>query len=187
MRADARPFESFAFHLAREIRLRVAVAADASTWAATWRPTLLEVAADDKVWDWRAEIEHGERADGRVCVAAESATGLEGMLSLSIAGSRLPPRGSPILYVEYVAVAPWNRAGSVDPRRIRGIGTALVAASVRYSMRLGFEGRIGLHSKPEVETFYRERLKLVDLGPEVVEDGKWVYFEATPEVARRLV
>jgi hypothetical protein len=52
---------------------------------------------------------------------------------------------------------------------------------------MGHSGRIGLHSKPVSEGFYRDKLKLLDLGPKMAEDGKWVYFEATPEVAKGLL
>lgn len=63
----------------------------------------------------------------------------------------------------------------------------MIQAAVRLSIELGHEGRIGLHSKPVSESFYREKLGLLDLGLDVVEDGEWVYFEATPMVARGLL
>lgn len=107
-------------------------------------------------------------------------------MSLSIAKSRLAPSRD-LVYIEYVAVAPWNRRDLKTSPRIRGVGKVLVRSAADLSIDLGLEGRIGLHSKPASEAFYREGLGLIDLGVEVVEDGKWVYFEATPEVARRFL
>lgn len=41
--------------------------------------------------------------------------------------------------------------------RLRGVGTALVTAAVALSEDEGFKGRIGLHSLPQAEDFYRRR------------------------------
>ena len=89
--------------------------------------------------------------------------------------------------MEYVAVAPWNRRRRGTSPEILGLGRALVRAAARVSLEVGYSGRIGLHSKPVSEGFYRDKLGLLDLGPQMVEDGKWVYFEATPEVAKGLL
>lgn len=109
---------------------------------------------------------------------------LEGLMSLSFEYSRVNEEER-VVYVEYIATAPWNRR--VEAPKLRGVGRLLIQAAIRTSVELGLNGRIGLHAKPAVEAFYRDKLRLVDLGTEVVEDGKWVYFEATPAVARRIL
>lgn len=107
-------------------------------------------------------------------------------MSLSTLPSRIEPSHE-VIYVEYVAAAPWNRRELRAAPELRGVGIVLLKAAVQFSFDAGFEGRLGLHSKPEVEGFYRDRLKLRDLGPEVANDGKWVYFEATPEIAKGIL
>lgn len=107
-------------------------------------------------------------------------------MSLAIGDSRCDV-GQALVYVELVAVAPWNRRGAAALGQLKGLGRLLVRKAVHVSLELGYAGRIGLHSKPASEAFYRDKLGLLDLGTEVAEDGEWVYFEATPEVARGLM
>lgn len=166
--------------------LRVAEESDVERWRQTWQAALIRAGADDAPWDWFGYIARARRTDGFLCVAAASGDRLEGLLSLSMGRSRLEP-GRELVYVEYIAAAPWNRWEIVDPPEVKGLGRLLIRTAVSLSVDLGHEGRVGLHSKPRAEPFYREKLGLRDLGPDVAEDGEWVYFEATPEVARRLL
>ena len=46
---------------------------------------------------------------------------------------------------------------------VLGVGTALLAESVLISYEHGMEGRIGLHSLPQSETFYQHR-GMTELG-----------------------
>jgi hypothetical protein len=62
----------------------------------------------------------------------------------------------PIVYVDYVAVAPWNRKPFQDPQRFRGLGTVMLGAAVALSRNLGYAGRCGLHSLRQSEGFYRQ-------------------------------
>jgi hypothetical protein len=91
-------------------------------------------------------------------------------------GARLDRRaGKSIIYVEYLAVAPWNRPTIESPRRFSGCGRAMIRFAVQRSDDLGREGRIGLHSLPRSRSFYAG-LGFVDLGPDEAEGGLH-YFE----------
>lgn len=84
--------------------------------------------------------------------------------------------GRELLYVEYVETAPWNLRPLQNHRRYAQIGFALIAEAIAMSADSGFEGRIGLHSLPQAEVFYREKIGMTDYGP----DGnyhKLCYFE----------
>jgi len=63
----------------------------------------------------------------------------------------------------------------------KGIGTVLVAAAVQLSIDEGNKGRIGLHSLPQADSFYRDRCGMTDLGPDASYDPKVPlrYFEMT--------
>ena len=92
--------------------------------------------------------------------------------------------GERLAYVDYVEVAPWNR-DSWKPHRIYGsVGTALVRAAVQLSLETGYLGRIGLHSLPQADKFYR-RLGMTDLGTDEAYE-RLRYFEMTPLQAVRL-
>jgi hypothetical protein len=83
--------------------------------------------------------------------------------------------GASLVYVEYLAVAPWNRQSIQSPRRFSGCGSALLEFAVLRSDELGYDGRVGLHSLPGSRTFYA-RLGFIDLGADQAE-GDLHYFE----------
>jgi hypothetical protein len=100
--------------------------------------------------------------------------------------SRADPR-SPLLYVDYLAVAPWNdgqfrRAARMDPERpeLQALGPLLVDLAVALSRTAGYEGRIGLHSEANATGWYRDKVGLRDFGLERDGDKEWLYFEGDP-------
>ncbi len=92
--------------------------------------------------------------------------------------------GKPLVYVELIESAPWNwpLAGRPLPT-FRGVGSVLFTAAVALSQQEGFKGRVGLHSLPQSQPFYRDTLALHDLGPDVKKQNLR-YFELTAEQAR---
>jgi hypothetical protein len=79
--------------------------------------------------------------------------------------SRLPERNNaPLLYVDYITTAPWNDRALTKSPQFRFVGTALIDASIKISVALGFGGHIGLHSLPQAESFYRNGIGMTDLG-----------------------
>jgi GNAT superfamily N-acetyltransferase len=81
-----------------------------------------------------------------------------------------------MVYVEYLATHPENREPPIGIRALRGVATILVAAAVRVSIDLGFDGRVGLHSTAGAESFYG-RLGFQPIGRERCQDGEWLYLE----------
>lgn len=60
-----------------------------------------------------------------------------------------------IFYIEYIAVAPWNRDNPMESRRFRAIGSVLIKHAVQHShqqlkLRYGFS----LHAIPRAAAFY---------------------------------
>ena len=70
----------------------------------------------------------------------------------------------PVVYVDYLATAPWNQSPLMQTPRYRQCGSEMLTAAVEYSRQLGFGGRIGLHSLKNAESFYRDRMQMTDLG-----------------------
>ena len=78
---------------------------------------------------------------------------------------RLPEQsGLPLVYVDYLAAAPWNLPELVRHPRFRRGGSTLLVAAVRLSRRIGYNGRMGLHALPQAEEFYRTKCGMADLG-----------------------
>ncbi|WEE39007.1 MULTISPECIES: hypothetical protein [unclassified Acinetobacter] len=83
---------------------------------------------------------------------------------------------SPIFYVEFIAVAPWNRQiPFVRDRQFKGVGAILLNKILEfYVNNEGLNPGFCLHSLPKAETFYT-RLKMLKV-PSLTKDGL-IYFE----------
>lgn len=147
---------------------------------ADWAPHRARLRAEHSHWDWEAKatflVEPGVR-----CLGVECGGRMQGMMLVREVGhvARLEPDvGQPVVYVDYVEAAPWNlRSGS---RPYQGVGRLLLQEAVKRSIELGYRGRIGLHSLPQVETFYERGCGLVGCGSDPGYYGL-VYFEFTAE------
>lgn len=90
-----------------------------------------------------------------------------------------------VVYIRYLATAPWNRVTGNPIPRSRGIGRLLVEHAVRESIRRGSPGRIGVHALPASATFF-ENLAFERFGGSDSEHGM-PYFELRPVVAVNLL
>ena len=81
----------------------------------------------------------------------------------------------PLVYVEAIATAPWNRSDIEQPPWLKQVGTLLLLFARQRSVDLGYDGRVGLHSLPGAEGFYhRQQMPEHGLDPE---KDDLVYFE----------
>jgi hypothetical protein len=132
-----------------------------------WRPLLVEKREPDAAWLWAQlanelafpnDVEsvvllHGEMVHGALITSSPSERHKLSQLP------ELP------LYVEYVGIAPWNRADLLDVRIFRGVGPLLLGHAVWRSQKLGRKGCLALHSAFEKSTsFYRYTMKMADRG-----------------------
>lgn len=156
-----------------------------------WQPALTvltrwsgrEHRQESSHWNWRAKMRRVRRSPIASSFAIVYRDVTQGVMIVDASRTaRLEPDcGQGLVYVEYVEVAPWNRAGWKPDRMLQWIGTVLVRAAVNRSIELGFGGRIGLHSLPQADTFYRH-IGMTNLGV----DAKYqnlCYFEMTSQQA----
>ncbi len=120
-------------------------------------------------WDWRRKAPELEllESSGFGIVIESRWQGVMLTKSASHFATLAPDKGKPLVYIDYLEVAPWNwripeiaRAG-----RYRGIGPTLFWRAVRQSADEGFQGRVGLHSLPQAEAFYM-KCGMTRLGPD---------------------
>ena len=97
-------------------------------------------------------------------------------------------RGKTLVYVDFLEVAPWNWTipGIGQFGRFGLIGPRLFEHAVLQSWKEGFEGRIGLHSLPQSEGFYRDACQMTHLGDDDDHDGL-TYFELSSDNANRIL
>jgi hypothetical protein len=170
-------------------------------WHNAWQPklgaikaTLLEQGVPTSEWPqsghwrWPDKVAEGDLLGFETfCVTAEGMT--QAMMRVNITNKEARLKGSegkPLAYVDYLEVAPWNQPIVGMQRRFRGAGKILMIAAVVLSVDQEFKGRIGLHSLPQSERFYRE-LGMIDLGPDTKVCGNLRYFEMATEVAQALI
>lgn len=184
---------------AAEAELRDAIEiAQLQDWKAHWQPALIAILRElDRRgvprtqwpqswhWDWQTKIAQveGLLAFGGFSVVCAGMT--QGLMRVDLTRSARDPgqAGKALIYVDYLEVAPWNRSDLGQPPRYKGVGTALISAACALSAEEGFKGRIGLHSLPQSDSFYRDRCGMQDLGPDA-EYQNLRYFEMTVEQAR---
>jgi hypothetical protein len=167
-------------------------------WEAEWRPFLYERIREmhrrgveraqwpqNRHWDWRSKVAsvRGLLGCRGICITCQGMT--QGLMQLDLTRvARLEAqKGKPLVYVEYLEAAPWNRPELAAPPRFRGVGSALIAAAIAVSHAAGFKDRVGLHSLPQADGFYRGTCGMADLGPDLEYHGHLRYFEMTPDQA----
>ena len=83
--------------------------------------------------------------------------------------------GKGIFYIEFVAVAPWNRDNPMKERSFKGVGKILIAKVKDYAcVQLGLRPGFSLHALPRAAGFY-QAIGMMHF-PELDKDGM-PYFE----------
>jgi hypothetical protein len=159
----------------------------------SWGPHLETMEALDAKWDWRVEVDAMHREPGKRLVLAvcqrDKSGRVHALMNLVVqpGASRLE-RGADLLYIDMLAVAPWNRAGQAG-REVKGLGPLLIQAAILVSRQAGLGGAFGLHSLPDPATlkFYADVMGVSPVGIETTAEGKLVYFEALAERADEML
>jgi hypothetical protein len=144
-----------------------------------WADLITEMGEEDAKWTWESIL--GLRSDVPASSTFVSDVALErvaivhdgivhGILVTSL--PERPPRlsrCSQLVFVEYVAVAPWNRGPT---RLFKAIGPSLLELAVLRSLASGRGGCIGLHSGgPKAAEWYITKAEMKHRGLDPDEPG----------------
>jgi hypothetical protein len=146
------------------------------------------LATEHEHWRWAEKVKATEKMLPYPTLAIECGAEIQGLMLLETDGhfAKSPEQaGSPLVYVNLLATAPWNLPNVAGSPRYKGVGTILLSAAVTMSVDLGFKGRIGLHSLSRSETWY-DRLGMKCLGPDLTKQSL-KYYEMGPEQAARFI
>lgn len=136
----------------------------------------------DAHWEWKKKKAGMLKASHRM-YALTTDDSVEAIMRINLSAfSKI--KKSPatnIVYIDYLAVAPWNRSAIQYPPRYRGLGSILLAVAVSVSLNEEMEGRCGLHSLPQAEGFYG-RVGMKNTG--LVDAQNLKYFEFEPAEAK---
>ena len=137
---------------------------------------------EDKFLDWAFKKRAAASYANYECYAVEAEERAQGLMMLETQWHYSAiSEGQPLVYIEALSVAPWNRTRQQGLRRFHRVGTELLNFSRMRSEALGYGGRVGLHSLPGAEGFY-EKCNMMRCDPEpdpfMDEDGSpLAYFE----------
>jgi hypothetical protein len=165
-----------------------------SMWNGSWVPAMEAFCVgrifhdkpEDHHWNWKWKASEWRPLLGYHSFAVICESELQGLMLVSdVRSARLQVQfGRPIVYVEFVATAPWNRPEFKRPPKYRGVGTVMVAAAIELSWELRYRGRIGLHSLPAAAPFYRDKCGMTELGQDA-EHQNLMYYEMTENQAEK--
>lgn len=92
--------------------------------------------------------------------------------------------GKPLVYIDFLEVAPWNWTvpETGQNQRYALVGTRLFERAVQQSEAEGFGGTVGLHALPHSESFYCGACGMTPLGRDETFESL-MYFELSRENA----
>lgn len=92
-----------------------------------------------------------------------------------------------IFYVDYLAIAPWNRNSILGARKFSSFGTFLLAFATDYSVsKLSYRHGFSLHSLPQAEKFYKEKLGMTSFGNDITKENL-LFLEIEEQKAKEMV
>lgn len=137
-------------------------------------------------WDWEMKAVHVAGLLAYQILGIECEREMQGLMLAATVGKscRIPAQlGKPIVYVHFLATAPWNDRDFIPEPLYGGVGKIFLAAAIQISIDNGFKGRIGLHSLPQDDAFYTG-CGMTDLGQDSSPGAQNLrYFEMTPDQA----
>ena len=148
---------------------------------------LASYGAPDGHWDWRDKISVGV-TKGYVSFVVCHGQNVEAIMDCNpLHFARIPSQSSqPAIYINHVAVAPWNRIEIQESRRFNRLGDLMMGTAVSFSIDEGFNGRVGLHSLSQARGFYEHHCGMSDLGPDNNYQGLH-YYEFTENQASEFI
>ena len=144
-----------------------------------WKPMIAARKVQHGHWNWRAKMATLSQTLSYQSFAVECAGKAQGLMIVNtIKRCRISSQANKhLVYVEYLEAAPWNQG--LHPL-YKGVGKVLLAAAIQLSIDEGNQGRVGLHSLPQADTFYKDRCGMTDLGPDAsYSNCPLRYFEMT--------
>lgn len=137
-------------------------------------------------WDWQLKAEHVKDILAYQILGIEFEEAMQGLMLVATEGKAcrvLTQLGKPLVYVHYIATAPWNDPDFTPEPQFGGVGKIFMASAIQLSIDNGFRGRIGLHSLPQAEIFYTG-CEMTDMGLDPSPKAQNLrYYEMTQEQA----
>jgi hypothetical protein len=141
-----------------------------------WKPLLQDSIAEDRVWDWVKKERIYVASPNYESYAVECEGMTQGLMLVDTRfhRSQIEPSRR-LVYVSFLATAPWNRCVIQNPPTYRAVGSVLLQFARDRSFELGYGGLVGLHALIDSVSFYA---KIGMIGGEADPDRDGLpYFE----------
>jgi len=171
-------------------------------WEAEWIPELFKLLQalnrkgverrfwpQSRHWDWRDKMKaiEGRLANQSFSIVCQDMTQAMMTTDVTKRAQIASQKNDHLVYVDFLEAAPGNRREMTQmPPRFSGAGSILILAAIEQSKMEGFRGRIGLHSLPQANDFYANKVGMTDLGQDAAYQNLR-YFEMTPEQAEAFI
>ncbi len=141
-----------------------------------------DIQLDDRHWDWLLKSAHFQSEEYKWFFLDVEGKTQAVCLIYHPKASTLEP--GDIFYIEYVAVAPWNRTNPMQIKKYSGLGSEIIQLVMNYAINtLGLRYGFSLHALPKAMGFYEKigmvRCTELDKGVlafyEMPEDGAKQY------------
>jgi len=169
-----------------------------SQWRPVMKARLAELKAENKSaqdanlqdahWKWKEKHQDRAARTEWESFSVECDGETQGLMFIKTVGfaREKSQLNKPIAYIDLISTAPWNRRGFDGVPKYKGTGHVLLGAAVSLSTHEGFDGRIGLHSLPQSESWYRDICGMSELGSDSNKEDL-VYFEFTSKQAHAYI
>ncbi|MBD2072672.1 hypothetical protein H6F86_01965 [Phormidium sp. FACHB-592] len=141
-----------------------------------WKARLQASNEGDRYWNWEKKNRVTASSINYEKYAIECEQITQGLMIVEIDWHRSQiESGKSLVYVDYLAAAPWNRCSSQEPPQFSGVGTILMQFARSRSVALGYGGRVALHALPSAATFY-DKQNMMNFGSDPDKENL-IYFE----------
>jgi len=144
------------------------------------REGLARLQLQDRHWDWEKKMNGVDGLLNYNIFTLNCNNQLQGVLLVNIdnhACRLVEQQGKSLVYIDFIAVAPWNRALLFrEQQKYKYVGKVLIAVALSKSIEIGAGGRMGLVSLPQAREWYGRFM--TEIGPDVA-CPDLTYFEMT--------
>jgi hypothetical protein len=141
-------------------------------------------------WDWRRKAPQLKLLEsaGFGVVCEQQWQGVMLTKSASHVSYLSADKGKPLIYIDFLEIAPWNWPIPELSRngKFRGIGSTLFWKAVAQSEQEGFHGRVGLHALPQAEQFYEKGCGMTPLNRDAAKQNL-LYMELSRQQAEKIL
>lgn len=121
----------------------------------TLEQVLADIQIDDHHWEWFEKSRHFKTDEYRWFFIVVNNIPQAACLLYHPKRSKLSE--ADVFYIEYIAVAPWNRKNPMAPSQFKGVGGLLIKAVINFGVeKLAFNHGFSLHALPRAVWFYEK-------------------------------